>query len=336
MGEEQDQAEDEAPIMTGAGQQPVSVLMSVYNGKRYLGEAIESMLGQHFSDFQFVIVDDGSTDGSSDLVKSYKDRRITLIRQENRGLSAALNAGLTAANGKYIARMDADDISLPDRLKKQYAFLETHPECVGVGCNVMLIDVQGNHLCTSDQPTSWREICSLLPRTPFYHSSTMFRKEAAIQCGGYFEAIKHYFEDLVFFNRLSEFGELRNLPEPLMKFRLVPSAITNQGPAYYNTVLRICRNILRTGTVSQDELELLRKVTRSRTQEWKESNYHLRIGKIYLEQNFNRGKALQNLLLSIQKRPVNGNAWFNLVLSLLPQLVVTRWKNMRYDRWRKG
>jgi len=164
----------------------------------------------------------------------------------------------------------------------------------------------------------------------------MFRKEAAIQCGGYFEAIKHYFEDLIFFNRLSEFGELRNLPEPLMKYRLVPSAITNQGRAYYSSVLKISMNILQTGEISHDELEVLKKVTQLRTQEWKESNYYLRIGKIFLEQTFDREKAFKHFLLSIHTRPLNGNAWFNLVLSFFPQAVIKRWKNMRCNQWRTG
>jgi len=314
----------------------VSVVMSVYNGDRFLREAIESILFQELADFEFIIVDDGSTDGSAAIVKSYPDPRVKLVQQENRGLSAALNAGLRLAQGRYIARMDADDISMPNRLAMQYHFLESHPECVVVGSNVMLIDSQGDYLYTSDQPTEWEEIRRLLPWTPFYHSSTMFRKDVAIQCGGYFEAIKHYFEDLIFFNRLSEFGELRNLEEPLIKYRLVPSAITNQGPGYYNTVLGICRNILRTGAISQDDLELLKKVTRSRTPEWKESNYRLRIGRIYLEQNFKRGKAIENFFLSVRKRPTHGKAWFNLVLSFFPKPVITRWKNMRYARWRKA
>ncbi len=319
---------------------PISVVMSVYNGERYLRKAIESILDQTFADFEFIVVDDGSSDGSAGMIKSYPDPRVKLVQQGNRGLSAALNVGLRLAQGRYIARMDADDISMPNRLAVQYQFLETHPECVAVGSNVMLIDLRGNYLYTSDQPTQWGEIRSLLPQTPFYHSSTMFKKEVAIQCGGYFETIKHYFEDLIFFNRLSEFGELRNLAEPLVKYRLIPSAITNQGTGYYTVVLGICRNILRTNSISPDDLKVLDKITSEKPKRWKESNYYLRIGKIFLEYNFHRRKAVRNFLLSIGKYPFNGISWFNLFLSLLPRRVIhgwRGWRNRRYDeRLRDG
>jgi len=114
--------------------------MSVFNGERYLREAIDSILQQTFVDFEFIIIDDGSTDSSASIMSSYADRRIRVIRQKNRGLSAALNVGLKAAEGRYIARMDADDVSLPHRFGRQYLFLETHPQCVAVGSNAIIID----------------------------------------------------------------------------------------------------------------------------------------------------------------------------------------------------
>jgi glycosyl transferase family 2 len=110
----------------------VSVLMSVFDGERFLQEAIESILVQTYTDFEFMIIDDGSTDASIDIVTSYKDARIRLLRNErNLGLTASLNKGLALAKGQYLARMDADDISLPTRLAKQIAFMKAHPT-VGV------------------------------------------------------------------------------------------------------------------------------------------------------------------------------------------------------------
>lgn len=106
----------------------VSVVMSVYNDERFLREAIESILNQTFSDYEFIIIDDGSTDGSSEIISEYNDSRIFYIRQGNHGLPYALNKGIGMSKGKYVARMDADDISHPQRLEKQYNYMENHPD----------------------------------------------------------------------------------------------------------------------------------------------------------------------------------------------------------------
>lgn len=119
----------------------VTVVMAVYNGQRYVGEAIQSILAQTFSDFEFLIVDDGSTDGSADIVALYRDPRIRLIRTlRNRGLATALNTGFAEAMGRYLVRMDADDISKPDRVSKQVDFMDHHP---GVGISGTWVEVVG-------------------------------------------------------------------------------------------------------------------------------------------------------------------------------------------------
>ncbi|MBI5094602.1 MAG: glycosyltransferase family 2 protein [Candidatus Hydrogenedentes bacterium] len=108
----------------------VSVVMSVYNGERYLAEAIESILGQTYRDFEFIIIDDGSTDESLKIVEGYasRDNRIRLVSRPNRGLAAALNDGIEIARAPIIARMDADDVSLPKRFEKQMLYMAQHPE----------------------------------------------------------------------------------------------------------------------------------------------------------------------------------------------------------------
>ena len=122
----------------------VTVLMAVYNGERYLRDAVESILCQTFRDFQFLIINDGSTDNTRDLILSYDDARIVLVDSEhNVGQTRSLNRGLELAAGELIARQDADDISEPDRLAKQVAFLERHPEVALLGTWYKEIDVQG-------------------------------------------------------------------------------------------------------------------------------------------------------------------------------------------------
>jgi glycosyltransferase involved in cell wall biosynthesis len=122
----------------------VSVVMPVFNGEKYLREAIDSILNQTFADFEFIIINDGSTDDTLKIIKGYKDPRIVLISRKNKGLVASLNEGIEKARGKYIARMDADDISLPERFEKQVEYLEGHPDCILLGTQIRIItDVRG-------------------------------------------------------------------------------------------------------------------------------------------------------------------------------------------------
>ena len=111
----------------------VSVVLPVYNGAKYLRDAIDSMLAQSYANFELIIIDDGSTDDSINIISAFNDPRIRLYSQENQGLAATLNRGITLAKGAYIARQDQDDVSLPNRLSKQAAFLETNPDYGMVG-----------------------------------------------------------------------------------------------------------------------------------------------------------------------------------------------------------
>lgn len=155
----------------------VTVLMSVYNGEKYLREAINSILNQTFKDFEFLIIDDGSTDSSRDIISSYGDPRIRLLGNEkNMGLTRSLNKGLTLAKGEYIARMDADDMSTYDRLEKQVAYMDTHPEKALLGGSAIVINSR------SDTITRWHHLTkpgllrwSLLFDNPFIHSAVMLR-----------------------------------------------------------------------------------------------------------------------------------------------------------------
>ena len=127
----------------------ISVCMAVYNAERYVAEAVESILNQTFGDFEFLILDDGSTDGSLDILRRYAERdpRIRLTSRPNQGLVASLNELVDQARGEFIARMDADDVSLPERFQREVDYLRDHPECVLVGSRVRLIDPDGDPLC---------------------------------------------------------------------------------------------------------------------------------------------------------------------------------------------
>ena len=201
----------------------VSVLMPVYNAERYVARAIESILGQTFGDFEFVIIDDGSKDRSPPILEGYaaRDARIRLVSRPNTGVVKALNEGLGLARGDLVARMDADDVALPQRLAKQIGYLEAHPECVMVASRVQLIDPDGMPLIVQPDALTHEQIVEgLLARRGqlVYHPSVMYRKRIVLEIGAYREIFDEA-EDLDLFLRLAEVGRVVNLEEPLLEYR---------------------------------------------------------------------------------------------------------------------
>jgi len=153
----------------------VTVLMPAYNAELYIEEAIRSILNQTFKEFEFLIINDGSTDSTETIVRKYSDPRIIFITNEsNKGLIYSLNYGLRIARGKYIARMDADDICFPKRLEKEVSYMEKHPEISLLGSNYIRMD-NNEEIC---HPSSWEQIrLYLLEGTTFAHPTVMIRKD---------------------------------------------------------------------------------------------------------------------------------------------------------------
>lgn len=201
----------------------VSIILSVFNGRPYLAEAIPSILGQVFSDFELILIDDASTDGSSqDLAEFAKqDSRITLLRNsENLGLTRSLNRGLKQARGCFIARQDADDISLPLRLEKQVAAMEADPDLALLGSGLFEMDTRGRKGALSLQPASSAVIKrKMLFDNAFFHSSVMWRKECFAKEGLIYDDSLRYGQDYDLFSRVVFKQKTANLPEPLILFR---------------------------------------------------------------------------------------------------------------------
>jgi hypothetical protein len=200
--------------------------MPVYNGKNYVGLAIESILSQTSQDFEFIIIDDGSTDTSIDIIRSYQDPRIILFENgTNTGIVASLNRGLLVARGKYLARMDADDLCMPERMEKQFHYLEAHPEVGLLGTAIRVINETGRvlhvqHFPTQDSILRWR----LLFSNPFAHSSIMIRRELALKENGYRDVAS---EDHDLWLRISRLSGISNLPEELVMLRRYPGTYTD-------------------------------------------------------------------------------------------------------------
>jgi len=207
----------------------ISVLMSVYNAERYLRAAVDSILAQTFSDFEFIIIDDGSADSSPNILLEYsgRDPRVRLTVRSNKGLTATLNEAIGQARGQFLARMDCDDVSLPERFEKQLAALRADPSLVCVGGHFELIDGKGRLLTRLRPPSDDEAIQKLLLRghTAICHPAAMMRRDAVTKVGGY----DPYFrttQDLDLWLRLGEVGRFGNVPEVVLKFRQHESSIS--------------------------------------------------------------------------------------------------------------
>lgn len=198
----------------------LTVLMPVYNGSSYLREAIDSILAQTFEDFELLIVDDGSTDGSADIVVTYNDPRIRLVIQPiNRGLVAALNMGLEISNSEYVARMDSDDICLPNRLARQVAFMDKNPS-VGISGTWMESFGLG-------KPAMWRSplthemiICNMLFESAIYHPTAIFRRSVIIENNLFYDSSYIHAEDYELWCRFATRIKFANIGEVLLRYRI--------------------------------------------------------------------------------------------------------------------
>jgi hypothetical protein len=194
----------------------VTVLMAVYNGERYLAESIDSVLKQTYADFEFLILDDGSTDRTGDIIASFADRRIRAVRNEgNIGLTKSLNKGLDLAKGEYIARQDADDVSLQERLEREVRFLDENPQVGVVGSWVDYIDGEGRCTDTWRTPGSAALVqWSLLFGNCIAHPSVVMRRNLLNRWGAYRPDIA-YAQDYDLWVRLSRRTRIANLSESL-------------------------------------------------------------------------------------------------------------------------
>ncbi|NTW53987.1 MAG: glycosyltransferase [Chlorobaculum sp.] len=232
----------------------VSILMPVYNGEKHLREAIDSMLCQNFSDFEFIIIDDGSSDHSIDIIKSYTDKRIQLFcNQSNCGIIKSLNKGLQIVQGEYIIRMDCDDISLPDRISKQVHFMDANQN-IGISGTGMHVFKNGKNKYIRTQPVHDTELkVSLLFHTCFFHPTVIIRK-SVIEGHWYPDDLMHV-EDYNFWVYMSDKTTFGNLEDVLLLYRIHDNQISTTKDfiqtentryirlAYLNKIFYISENV---------------------------------------------------------------------------------------------
>ncbi|XAG07680.1 glycosyltransferase [Vibrio metschnikovii] len=206
----------------------VSVVMSVYNGEKYLEEAIQSILDQTFTDFEFIIINDGSIDKTLEIIQSYinKDNRIVLISRENKGLITSLNEGLNLAKGQYIARMDADDVSLPDRLSEQVKVMEEKKEVIICGTWIRKLYEDGNTELSKYYVNDSAIKAKLVRACCFAHPTVMLRADIFKKNLLFYEQEYLHAEDYALWAKASSYGNFYNIPKVLLNYRVLNNSIT--------------------------------------------------------------------------------------------------------------
>lgn len=244
----------------------ISVLMSAYNSEKYVAEAIESILNQTFKDFEFIIVNDGSTDKTAEIIAQYakSDKRIKFIdNKNNAGIVAALNQGLDFCNGEYVARMDSDDISLPERFAKQLKYMDGHPECGALGA---WAEKFGPSVKRNDG-FRYRLKLKLLDFIIYgdcvVNPTAMVRRSILIDNNIKYEPEYKYAEDYAFWIEVSKIAEIHNLPEVLLKYRWHNNNVSvMHRKAQTECTERIRRNVLKQLLDSKSDTEKLLRMTR--------------------------------------------------------------------------
>jgi glycosyltransferase involved in cell wall biosynthesis len=232
----------------------ISIVMPVWNGERYLQEAVDSILRQTFTDFELLAIDDGSTDATAAMLRAYadKDSRVRVHRLNHAGIVVALNHGLASAQGGWIARQDADDISLPHRLQTQWRAVQGKPGTVLCHSDVEFIGENAGKTGRARLPRSRSLVAlRLCYQCPIVHTTVLFHKASALEAGGYLPDERHA-EDFSLWGRLLERGDFIGLPERLMKFRLHSLSVSQQNLAVQRALARQigmahCRRFMQLG-----------------------------------------------------------------------------------------
>lgn len=216
----------------------VSVIMPAYNAEKYIKEAMESILNQSFRDFEFIVLNDCSRDHTEAIIQSFPDSRIVYVKNDqNLGVAGTLNRGLALAKGEYIARMDADDISLQDRLEKQVQYLDAHPKVAVLGTNVELFDENGviSTGWSSTDPAQMK--VDLLFSCGLAHPSVMMRRNVIQELGGYDLAFEGL-EDYQLWCRVAKHYDVTTLPDLLFRYRIHSAQVTKNPSEKYLNRLR--------------------------------------------------------------------------------------------------
>lgn len=240
----------------------ISIVMCCYNSSEHIKKSIDSILCQSFKDFEFIIWDDGSKDDTKEIVQSYSDERIRYYYHENTGLGQALRFACEKANASIIARMDSDDIAIPNRLELEYNYLITHPDTVLVSSAVNYID-DSDRLLGYSFPYTKSSIVHKIMKTGgsvIVHPASMFRKSAYDKAGGYLPLKKA--QDSLLFSKMMKYGKLVVLPDILLNYRISLNSISSQtsSSSYDSIIVALRKKMIYDETVSLDDIRVYNEI----------------------------------------------------------------------------
>lgn len=287
----------------------VSVIMPVYNCEQYIGDAINSILNQTYNAFEFLIIDDASTDNTKAIIKSFKDSRIELTEKpKNTGYTQSLNYGLAVAKGKYIARMDGDDIAFPERIDKQVSFMESHPDVVVCGTNYQILGSKVTKLL----PETHEDLkIELLENTCFGHPTVMIRKHILDEHHLCYDITKEPAEDYALWVSLLHFGKFHNLQDILMYYRVHDHQVSQkrrevQLQSKLLTRIAILQNI--DVSFSETDLKVLKNAMSDQAFNFEELRHFIRLKKQLITSNYKttffKPDAFDLYILSLERRKV--------------------------------
>ncbi|PIP01428.1 MAG: hypothetical protein COW18_04515 [Zetaproteobacteria bacterium CG12_big_fil_rev_8_21_14_0_65_54_13] len=303
----------------------ISVVMGVYNGEKELAEAVESILAQCDADFEFIIVNDGSTDCSADMLDAFaaRDSRVRVIHQQNTGLTRALVRGCSEARGEFIARQDSDDISLPGRLSLQAAMLRQNPELGFVSSWAEWVGPEGELLFVNkrvDEPGPATQKLLYEKQGPAAHGSVMLRKSSYEASGGYREAF-YFAQDIDLWMRLGHIGQLGYVQKSLYRFKVSFSSISGSKGALqaeYDRLAHACHNAR---LKDEDETPFLREASQLRTNgkfptsPKSDASTAYFIGRCLLAKGDSR--ARKYLQMAVRNHPWHVRAWASLLKAVV-------------------
>jgi len=301
----------------------ISIVMSVYNGAEHLAETLDSVLTQENCDFEFIVVNDGSTDATKKILDdaAVRDKRLHLIHQDNTGLTRALIRGCSEAKGEFIARQDVGDISLPGRLKQQSDFLRAHPGATMTACAVLFLGPLREHLYKTVKPMMELDEGLRQPnieclRGPPHHGGTMFRRQAYLKAGAYRPTFV-VAQDIDLWLRLSELGQCLGMAEVLYQARLEVGGISSRHrPEQLRlaTLALMCADCRKTGGDEQALLNAFvpKIMLKTPVDRFEKARFHYFIASCL--NRHDRANAKSYYHAALQENPLHLKALFRLIL----------------------
>lgn len=295
----------------------VSVVMAAYNAEAFVSDAIYSVLNQSFVDYEFIIIDDGSTDGTVEIIEKIIDPRIIFLRnQDNVGLTKCLNQALSESVGTLVARQDADDVSLPDRLQKQVSWFETNCDLAVIGTWAKYLDAEGKivgNVAPVKDPSS-----ALLEENPFIHGSIMFKKEVVVNVGGY-DNFFQLGQDYDLWRRVARVADVSIIPEYLYLFRQHLSNTRFSNGAKSSLYKLLTRKIIR-GTISDKDIAAVKSLgidyLLTYLNQFEHASHHKALAHM-LMQTGRKKEAITEYKLAFRNAPLDSKIILNIMLAYL-------------------